>query len=438
MVKFSVSGLRGVVGVYFSSLDFMKVANAYVRFMKANNLLLARDARITGVMLHSAVKSAVLAAGSGVSDAGMVTTPTAVFATKAVSADAGLVITASHNPSNQNGIKFLESGRFLVPARSKEFIDSEKSAGFYQVEAGEIQQVKDFDASSVHTEGILRLLAKEPQEPRLRVGLDPCNGAAGPQARRILEDLNCEVHAINAEPNGRFGRDPEPLEQNLKDLQSLVKQSKLDLGFAFDPDGDRLSFVDGKGRTPGEEYTVPLCARWVLQKKGGDVVVNLSTSRLIEHITQEAGYEVHRTPVGEAHVVDRLLELGASCGGEGNGGFIMPEFNATRDGLLAMAVLVIQYRRLGPIEDQVDQLPTYHRRRAKFDIPWSEELVQRIVGLYPSAGTGNQDGIWLGEEDFWLHLRPSNTEPVIRLMLEADTASRADNILREVQNICVG
>lgn len=437
MIKFSVSGLRGVVGADLSSLDFMRVANAYVRFMRAERLLLARDSRTTGEMLHEAVTAAVLSAGAGVLDAGMVTTPTAVFATRASFCNAGLVITASHNPSDQNGLKFLQPGRFLVPARTAEFIEFAGAATFYQAGAEEIERLQEYDAEDAHRNGILELLASEPSQPRLRVGLDPANGAAGPEARRILQDLNCEVYAINEDPHGRFGRGGEPIPENLEGLQSLVKMNRLDVGFAFDPDGDRLAFVDSRGRAPGEEYTVPLCARWGLAKKGGDVVVNLSTSRLAEHVAREAGVKVHRTPVGEAHVVDKLLELDASCGGEGNGGFILPAFNATRDGLVAMAILLTQHRKRCPLAEQVDELPTYHRRRAKFEIPWSEKLAERAAGLFPSAEKSNCDGLWLGEGDFWLHLRPSNTEPVVRLMLEADSAAMADKITEEVKKICV-
>jgi len=437
MVKFSVSGLRGVVGAQLSCLDFMQTANSYTRFMKASKTLVARDARLTGNMIAGAVKAGVLAAGAKVVDAGMVTTPTAVFATRESSSDSGLVVTASHNPAQENGLKFLEQGRFLPPRKTDEFISFSKSGEFYQIDAEKVSSVEEFDAISSHCESVVKLMAGERSEPSLKVGLDPVNGAAGPEALRILEKMGCEVYTVNQEPHGRFGRGTEPVPENLTELKSLVADKGLDIGFAFDPDGDRLAFVDERGRAPGEEYTVPLCARWVLEKKGGDVVVNLSTSRLIDYVASEKGFTVHRTPVGEAHVVDRMGKTSASCGGEGNGGFILPDFNATRDGLLAMAILVALRRKEGSLADLVDALPGLYRRKAKFKIPWSERLARTTADLFPRARTDTSDGLWISEEDFWLHLRPSNTEPVVRLMLEANSEARAENILKEVEKKCV-
>ncbi len=434
MSKFSISGLRGVVGTDLTLDDFLQVARSFVRFMGASRMLLARDARVSGGEIGAAIKAGLASAGCRVLDAGMVATPTAVLGTKKFNADAGLVITASHNPPDQNGLKFLEPGRFLAPVRSKEFI--EFAGKETPIPQGTNAAPEDVDALDSHMQALLNLLGGSSLEPRLRVGLDPVNGAAGPEAKQILEALNCEVHTVNFEPDGRFGRGGEPVPENLGDLVSLVREKELDAGFAFDPDGDRLAFIDERGRAPGEEYTVPLCTRWALDKNPGDVAVNLSTSRLIEHVAAEFGVPVHRTPVGEAHVVDKMLEIGGSCGGEGNGGFILPAFNATRDGLLAMAVLVALRRKSGSLAGMVDSLPSYYRRKDKFAIEWSEGLAERVVSLYPQAERNTQDGLWLGEENFWVHLRPSNTEPVLRLLLEARSQSQANKILQEVRKIC--
>jgi len=419
-----------VVGGDLTLPDLIRVSDAFVKFMKARKVLLARDARVSSMP----IKVAIVGTGSWFIDVGMVTTPTAVYGTKVFGADAGIMITASHNPADQNGLKFLEPGRFLSPARSKEFIEFVNRG--VQTPQEERGWGKPENALIPHFQGILNLFDKQSNEPRLRVGLDPVNGAAGPEAKAILEALNCEVHIVNFEPDGRFGRGGEPVPENLGDLQTLVKERGLDVGFAFDPDGDRLAFIDERGRIPGEEYTVPLCTRWALDKNPGDVAVNLSTSRLIEHVAAEFGVPVHRTPVGEAHVVDKMLEIGGSCGGEGNGGFILPAFNATRDGLLAMAVLVALHRKSGSLAGMVDSLPSYYRRKDKFAIEWSEGLAQRVVSLYPQAERNTQDGLWLGEENFWVHLRPSNTEPVVRLLLEARSQDQANKILQEVRKIC--
>lgn len=436
MVKFSVAGLRGVVGEDLKIGDFVGLSQAFARFMEAKEVLLARDARTSGAKIYDAVKLGLIRLGVKVLEANMVTTPTAVFGTRAFDADAGLVITASHNPADQNGLKFLQPGRFLLPARSEEFINFVKDKG--PVSGGLSGGYERVNALDRHLAVLLELFGKDSKEPRLRVGLDPVNGAAGPEARMLLEELGCEVHAVNFEPNGRFGRGSEPVSENLQGLRSLVKEKGLDVGFAFDPDGDRLAFVDERGRAPGEEYTVPLSARWALERRKGDIVVNLSTSRLIEQVAEEAGVAVHRTPVGEAHVVDRLLEIEGCCGGEGNGGFILPRVNATRDGLLAMAVLVQLKRKHGSLAEMVDALPTYHRHKEKFEMEWSERLAEMVSSFFPSARKDTRDGLWLSEEDFWLHLRPSNTEPVVRLILEADSRERADKILKRVKRVCVG
>ncbi len=436
MTKFTVSGLRGTIGSSLSALDFLRTCNAFARFMNADKILCARDARISGEMLSNAAMAGLQAAGSQIFMAGMVTTPTAVFATRKYELDAGVVVTASHNPPDENGLKFLEPGRFLVPRRSEDFISYAGTAEFQQVGSKELKQPEDINAQGAHRDALLALFASDSREPRLLVGLDTVNGAAGPEAEEILEALNCEVHTINLEPTGDFARGGEPVPDNLHELASLVRERNLDLGFAFDPDGDRLALVDERARAVGEEYTVPLCSIWALEGNPGDVVVNLSTSRLIEHVANKFGIKVHRTPVGEAHVVDRLEEVKGSCGGEGNGGFIFPSFNSTRDGLLAMAVMIELRRSQGPLGDLVDALPTYYRLREKFDISWSEAKAERVASLYPQALSDTSDGLWLGSSEFWLHLRPSNTEPVVRLLLEAGSREEAEGILKKVRNVC--
>lgn len=435
MVKFSVAGLRGVFGEELKTDYLVALSQAFARFMGAGKVLLARDARRSSPQIYEAVKRGLIRAGMKVLEAGMVSTPTAVYAARVFDADAGLVITASHNPPDQNGLKFLERGRFLAPAKIREFISYAETARSYKpTRRGDAEEIQ---ALLSHLGAVINEAGGD-KEPRLRVGLDPVNGAAGPEAFELLESLNCEVHTVNFEPNGRFGRGAEPVPENLQGLRSLVRDKGLDVGFAFDPDGDRLAFVDERGRAPGEEYTVPLSARWALERRKGDIVVNLSTSQLIEQVAEEAGVAVHRTPVGEVYVVDKLLEIEGSCGGEGNGGFIMPGFNRTRDGLLAMAVLIQLKRKRGLLAEMVDALPAYHRRKEKFQIEWSQETAGKVSSLFPSARKDTQDGLWLAEEGFFLHLRPSNTEPVVRLIVEAYTPQRADKIIEEVRRVCVG
>lgn len=436
MAKFSVSGLRGAIGSDLTPLDFMRLANAYAIFTNEDRILCSRDARISGLMLEDATIAGLMAAGCDVVACGIVTTPTSVFATKTLDVGGGVVITASHNPANENGLKFLEKGRFLVPSRSEEFVKFSSDLEFKTCEPVNCGVLERSDAISAHKKALLEFFGKGAFKPRLRVGLDPVNGAAGSEAKEILEALNCEVHAINYEPTGRFARGGEPVPENLGELCTLVHDKGLDIGFAFDPDGDRLALVDERGRAPGEEYTVPLCSRWALERKKADLAVNLSTSRMIESVAREGGVKLHRTPVGEAHVVDRLLDVGGTAGGEGNGGFIYPSFNATRDGLLAMAVVTELVRKNGPLSGLVDSLPVYYIRKDKFSVEWSPRIAEKVRSLFPKAETDSSDGLWLGEGDFWLHLRPSNTEPVVRIVLESSNKEKGNMILTEVKKIC--
>jgi phosphomannomutase len=320
MVKFSVAGLRGVFGEELKIGYLVEVSQAFARFMGGKRLLLARDSRGSSTEIYEAVKLGLIRAGMKLLEAGMVTTPTAVYASGSFDADAGLVITASHNPPDHNGLKFLQKGRFLVPVKVKEFISYAGKERSYRLPVSRRGNSEEIKALLLHLGGVINEVGGD-KEPRLRVGLDPVNGAAGPEAFELLESLNCEVHAVNSEPNGRFGRGPEPVSENLQGLRSLVRDKGLDVGFAFDPDGDRLAFVDENARAPGEEYTLPLCAQWALERTKGDVAVNLSTSRLIGHVARGFKVDVHRTPVGEAYVVDKLSQIGGRCGGEGNGGF---------------------------------------------------------------------------------------------------------------------
>lgn len=437
MTKFSVSGLRGVYGKELPLDYLVGISQGFARFMGAERIVLARDARPSGAEIYEAILKGLMDDGVKVLEAGTAATPAAVYATTRFDAEAGLVITASHNPEDNNGLKFLGKGRFLEPDEVKEFKGFIDQKSFPKTSPSGQKGSQKIDAVQSHVEGILNLVQPSSDAPRLKVGLDPVNGAAGPEARELLEELGCEVHTLNFEPSGRFGRGPEPISENLGELGNLVKEKGLDLGFGFDPDGDRLGFVDERGVAPGEEYTVPLCAHWALENEKGDVVVNLSTSRLIENVAKRFGVDVRRTPVGEAYVVSELSRRRGRCGGEGNGGFIYPEFNQTRDGLLAMAVLIQLKRRHGSLSDLVASLPTYHRHRLKLDIKWSVRIAEEVSYLFPSATRDTRDGLWLSGKDYFLHLRPSNTEPVVRLVVEAASPKLAAEISRKVREVCV-
>jgi phosphomannomutase len=436
----SVSGLRGIVGKDLVPVEVTRYAEAFGAFVAARGgrvVALARDSRQSGPAFVAAAAEGLVAAGVDVVDLGMVPTPTAQLAVETLEGGlgGGIVVTASHNPVEWNALKFVgPGGRFLGKAEAEAF--------FALVDAGDRHPgaragVRRTDGGAVqrHLERVVGLpwldLAAI-RGRRFRVALDCVRGAGATIMPALLAELGCEVRAINLEPDGRFPREPEPIPEHLGQLGALVRESRSDLGIAVDPDVDRLALVDETGRPIGEDYTLAFAVRAVLARRRGPVVTNLSTSLVVDDAAREHGVTVERAPVGEANVVERMAAREAVIGGEGNGGVILPEVHLGRDApvaaTLALALLAGRGTTLSAL---VDSAPRYTIVKAKVPRPSGslERCYAALGGSFAGAATDRQDGLRLAFADRWVHMRPSGTEPVVRIIAEGPTREAAEALV---------
>ena len=384
----------------------------------------------------------VASVGFNVIDLGIVTTPTVGILVRHLNAAGGIVITASHNPIEYNGIKLLLDNGIAPPAHLAEQIRSTYFArSLRYVDSVRCGRLSSYDqADRVHIDKVLSIIDPARIASRRRkVVLDSVNGAGGRPGRALLERLGCEVVPLNLEPTGLFAHTPEPTEENLKGLCQAVRQSGADMGFAQDPDADRLAIVDEQGRYIGEEYTLALCAQWVFQNTKGSAATNLSTSRMIDDIAAAAGCTVLRTPVGEANVAEAMVANNCVIGGEGNGGVIDLRIGPVRDSLVAMAmVLQLMADTNLSLSGLVARIPRYTMIKTKF--PADKQLAQTVLEkarqFFASARIDARDGLRFDLPDGWIHLRTSNTEPVMRAIVEAATPAAAQGYLDQVMKLC--
>lgn len=443
---FSISGVRGVFGQSLFPETVFRYARAFGRFLGRGVYALGRDARPSGRELFRAAQEGLRSAGCEVLDLGVCPTPTVVYFVRQNRARlrGGAVITASHNPGDWNGMKFVSpEARFLFPEELAEFkkvVEEEERSAAVMPAAGEPGARQD--AVSGHIAGILESGWVSAAGRRLRIGVDAVNGAASSAGVRLVQALDCEVKEIFCSPDaGFFPRGPEPTAENLTELGALVRKEALDAGFAFDPDGDRFSCVDERGVPLGEEATLALAGLAVLARSPGPVVVNLSTSRMIEELARGFGVKVERTRVGEAWVVRRMVETGAVFGGEGNGGVILPAVNLTRDGLVAAALLVHLLRGSGArLSELRARLPDYFMLKGR--VATGEFSPERVIsGLSAEFGgfeIERTEGLRLVGADWWVHIRQSNTEPAVRFVVEARDRAQAERIFARVRRALAG
>ena len=441
----SVSGVRGIVGKDLTPELVSRFASAMgilVLQSGGRKVVLARDSRTSGPMFAAAAAAGLESVGCAVIDCGMIPTPTAQLAVEHHGAGGGVVVTASHNPIEWNALKFVgadgiflnsETGgklRLLAEGTSPERVD--RGAG--------AESETDGEAIARHLDGVLGLSTLDLERIRKRrfvVALDCVRGVGGTIMPGLLEALGCRVVGMELETDGRFTRPPEPVPENLSGLSALVRDSGADLGMAIDPDCDRMALTDENGRPIGEDYTLAFAVRVVLAQAPGPVVVNLSTSLIVDDAAREFGSDVFRARVGEAHVARAMLDRGAVVGGEGNGGVILPELHFGRDAPVA-AALVLQL--LAVTERTVSQVvgaaPRYTIVKAK--APRGGDLQATYAALedrFGDASVDRTDGIRLAWGDSWLHVRPSGTEPIVRLIGEAPSPGRAEELVAEARNI---
>jgi phosphomannomutase len=436
----SVSGVRGRVGEALTPEVVSMYAAGFgawsLRRGNGKGIVVGRDSRVSGPMFHRAVLAALQSVGARVIDLGMVPTPTVQMAVESHHAAGGLAITASHNPIEWNALKFIgAAGLFLDGSES---VDMRRSIdqGITRATWDQLGDVTvDDQAVERHIHAVLALSSLDVsgiQGRKLHVALDCCRGAGGVIMPALLDRLGCRVTAINLETDGRFPHPPEPVAENLGELEQLVSASGADVGFAVDPDVDRLAIVAESGKAIGEDWTLALATRVVLKRRRGVVVTNLSTSRIVEDVAREFGARVVRAPVGEVNVATRMRDEAAVVGGEGNGGVILPDLHLGRDAPVA-AALVLQLlhddsRRLSSI---IGAYPQYVILKDKLDRPAValDAVYSALRESFPDAEVDTQDGLRLSWPDRWVHVRPSGTEPIVRVIAEAPSHQAARQLI---------
>jgi phosphomannomutase len=434
----SVSGVRGVIGRGLTPQAALAFASAFAARVDGGPVVVSRDGRPSGVVLWHAVVAGLTAGGCAVHDVGVAPTPTVGLAVKELGAAGGIQITASHNPAEWNGLKlFGPDGRVLSATEGLRVKELYEAGACRDVPHGELGTVIDFPrAEEVHRDRVLGLIdTARIRAARLRAFVDANGGAGGPLSRKLLEALLVTTTCHGCEADGFFLHEPEPTAENLKAVAPLVLDHGADVGFALDPDSDRLALIDERGTYIGEELTLALAAWFRLKQKPGPVVVNMSTSRRTADLAARFGVACHKAAVGEANVADRMLEVGAVLGGEGNGGVIDPRVGLVRDPFIGMGLVLNLMAETGkPLGELVAELPAYHIVKDKYTVPreWLPALYDAMTARWPGVAADRQDGLRLDWADRWVHVRPSNTEPIVRVIAEAPEAADAEGLCREV------
>lgn len=430
----SVSGLRGVIGESLTPSVAVAYVGAFVADLPDGPIVVSRDGRPSGAMLAQAVHAAVIASGRDVLDAGVAATPTLGVLVKSVRAAGGVQISASHNPSPYNGLKLFNDAGRVIPGAAGEAVRERYRAGAAAwVPHDQLgRRVEVEDPHAAHLEAVLRTVdADRIRAAGFKVLLDSNHGAGGALGRRLLEALGCQVVCVGEQPTGHFAHPPEPTAANLRDVGDEIRAAHAAVGFCQDPDADRLALIDEAGRYVGEEYTVALCIDHALARRAGPVVVNCATSRMNQDIAKSRGVELHQSAVGEANVVDRMLQEQAVFGGEGNGGPIDPEVVLVRDSFVGMArVLDLMAERQTTLSAAVDALPRYdiEKTTAAVDRSAIPQALDALESRMEAPRASRQDGLRLDWDDRWLLVRASNTEPIVRLIAEAETADAARSL----------
>lgn len=441
-LKISISGVRGVIGQSLTPTLLARFAQAFGTYVGSGTIVIGRDTRTSGEMVRQAVIAGLLSSGCRVIDLDVCPVPTVQLIVRQRKASGGIAITASHNPAEWNALKFVNSeGLFLGVGQARELLDIYHQGDYTKVAGGEMRSVEPFTgALDAHIQAILTVVGKLPATGRkLKVALDSCNGAGSIIAPRLLAELGAEVLTVNTTPDGSFPRGAEPIAENLQQLCQLVKESNADVGFAQDMDADRLAVVSELGEPIGEDYTLVLATRHVLGKTPGAVVTNLSTTSAMEDVAKMFNCPLHRAKIGEANVTEMMQQVGAVIGGEGNGGVIYPRINFCRDSHVGMALILHLLAETGrSVSDLMSDLPYYVMIKEKLTCPSDKiggvlKMIRQDFGGQPEKfGIDLRDGVKVNFPDGWLHVRGSNTEPIIRLATEAKNEMRAREILEMV------
>ena len=452
----SVSGIRGTLGGKtgdnLTPIDVVRFASAYGSWILQNvdkaTVVVGRDARPSGPIIQNLVQQTLVSLGIDVIDVGLSTTPTVELEVVRHKAQGGIILTASHNPKEWNALKLLnKKGEFLNAGEGEQI--NTMSANLSSIEFANIDNLgvicKESDAIQHHIEAILNLPLVDHDKIKtssFKVVVDGVNSSGGGIAvPQLLQALGVEVISIHCEPNGEFPHNPEPLAQHLTDLSKAVVDHQADLGIAVDPDVDRLVFMDEKGTLFGEEYTLVACADYILRTKPGNTVSNLSSTRALAEVTRRFGGNYVASAVGEAHVVEMMKKTDAVIGGEGNGGVIYPDLHYGRDALVGIALFL---SHLCHVDCKVSvlrsQYPNWLMRKDKVNLSPQQDidaLLKSIASAYEAFQVTTIDGVKIDFPDGWVHIRKSNTEPIIRIYAEAKTEHRLDEMVGGIQRLVI-
>lgn len=443
----SISGVRGIVGDGLYPETIIKYTSAYAELIGKGKVVVGRDARITGEMVLSLVTGTLLAKGMDVIEIGICPTPTVQYTVKTLKAKGGIAITASHNPNQWNALKMLNhTGQFLFPDEYIVLQSLLNNSDNKYENWNSIGKLTHTDEGlKRHVKDVLELKLinqKEIKKKKFKVLADCVNGAGVYIIPDFLKEFGCEVIELNCERTGIFPRLPEPIPENLTRTMEAVKESKADLGVVVDPDVDRLVLITNEGKPFGEENTITQAVKFILSKEKGNVVVNLSTTHAVDDVAKAEGQKVFRSPVGEANVVKRMKEVNAVIGGEGSGGVIYPALHYGRDALVGIAITLQHLLEFGgTLAGLKAALPDYSIAKKKIDLVNvnPDEVIKILTKKYSKENINTEDGLRIDFSDHWVHLRKSNTEPIIRIITEAKSISLAeelsDNYFNEIKKM---
>ena len=453
----SISGIRGTIGGWpgqnLTPLDAVQFASAYGTWLQEKfpnrklKVVIGRDARISGPMIQNIVQNTLSGLGIDVVDLGLSTTPSVEMAVGGLHADGGIILTASHNPKQWNALKLLnEKGEFLSAADGQKLLNIIEKNNFNYADVNNLGQINHKESGYIdeHIAAILNL--SEVQVDKIRkagfnVVIDAINSTGGLAIPKLLDALNVTYDCLFCDVSGNFEHNPEPLEKNLQTIMKYVSETEADLGIVVDPDVDRLAFIDENGRMFGEEYTLAAAADYILSLTPGNTVSNLSSSRILKDVSDRFGVQYFKAKTGEVNVVEKMREVDAVIGGEGNGGVIYPKLHAGRDALLGIALILSYLAESGLSLSELRQTyPAYFMSKNKMTVTENfdlEPVITYFSDKYKEAEIDTQDGLRIDFDDAWVQVRKSNTEPIIRIYAEALSQQKADqlaqNMMQEIK-----
>ncbi len=450
----SISGIRGTVNgpntKNLTPIDVVQYTSAYGTWINKKNenkgktIVLGRDGRISGSVLLELVKSTLISMGINIIDIGLSTTPTTQIIVQKKKAEGGIILTASHNPKNWNALKLFNSrGEFLIAEEAEEIFRIVKEGKYEFVKEDDYGKIHEsVNSFQIHIDEVKNLKLVNCEKiinKKFKVVVDGINSSGGVIVPELLKQLGCSVVEINCQPDGNFAHNPEPLDKNLSQLKNTVKEEKADLGIALDPDVDRLVFVCENGLLFGEENTIVACSDYVLSKTKGSTVSNMSSSMSLELISKKHGCDYHSSKVGEINVVEKMKEVNAIIGGEGNGGVIYPESHYGRDALVGIVLFLSHLSELNiKTSELLDIYPKFYMIKDKINLNENfdfDQLKNKMKEFYKKQDIDLRDGVKIKFDESWLHIRKSNTEPIIRIYTEAKSQLKCNEIIEDFKNL---